>query len=141
FKKNDKIVQEMTYEFKKRAPNSASRMGFNSSDVIYLLMPDRFANGNPDNDSIDSLQEKADRANPSGRHGGDLRGIIEHLDYIEELGATAIWSTPLLVNDEEKGSYHGYAQSDYYQIDPRFGTNEDYKHLADELHQRDMKLI
>lgn len=141
FKKDQEIVEEIDYEFKERAPQSVQRKGFSSADLIYLLMPDRFANGNPENDTLDSLREKADRSDPSGRHGGDITGITEHLDYLKELGATAIWSTPLLVNDEEKGSYHGYAQSDYYQIDPRFGSNEEYKRLADELHRRDMKLI
>ncbi|MCX2679910.1 glycoside hydrolase family 13 protein [Galbibacter sp. EGI 63066] len=141
FKKGKKIVQEFDYEFKERAENSAGRKGFDSSDVIYLLMPDRFANGNPKNDSTKNTAEKADRENNGGRHGGDIEGIIQHLDYIEELGATAIWSTPLLEDNEPRYSYHGYAQSDYYKIDPRFGSNDDYKRLADELHKREMKLL
>lgn len=141
FKKEGKTVQEFDYEFKKRMENSADRQGFDSSDVIYLIMPDRFANGNPDNDAEDSVVEQPDRLNPDGRHGGDLEGIIQHLDYLEELGVTAIWNTPLLEDNEPVTSYHGYAQSDYYRIDPRYGTNEDYRRLADELHKRDMKLI
>ena len=130
-----------TYEFRQRIQNSSERKGFDSSDVIYLIMPDRFANGDPSNDSHPEMTEAADRDNPGGRHGGDIRGIIDHLDYIEELGATAIWSTPLCEDNDPKGSYHGYAQSDVYRIDPRHGTNEDYKELSESLHQRGMKLI
>ncbi len=95
----------------------------------------------PSNDSTDDTVEKANRDFKGGRHGGDIQGIIDHLDYVDELGATAIWSTPLLEDNDEKYSYHTYAQSDLYKIDPRYGTNEDYKHLADELHKKDMKLI
>lgn len=141
FKKEGKTVHKLDYEFKKRKTNSVKRQGFDSSDVIYLLMPDRFANGNSKNDSKKSVTEKADRTDPDGRHGGDIEGIVQHLDYLENLGVTAIWSTPLLEDNEPKGSYHGYAASDYYRIDPRYGTNEDYKHLADEMHHRGMKLI
>ncbi len=141
FKKNGKTVQHLSYEFKKRKKHSAQRKGFNSTDVIYLLMPDRFANGNPHNDSVKGMPDKANRKDPNGRHGGDIEGIINHLDYLKELGVTAIWSTPLLEDNEPSFSYHGYAQSNYYKIDPRFGSNKDYKKLANELHQRDMKLI
>lgn len=129
------------YEFKARSENSALRKGFDASDVIYLLMPDRFANGNTANDSMPGLTEKADRSTEGGRHGGDIQGIIDHLDYIKELGATAIWSTPMLEDNDAAYSYHTYAQSDVYRIDPRYGTNEDYKRLATELHKRDMKLL
>ncbi|MCO6174272.1 glycoside hydrolase family 13 protein [Flavobacterium sp. NRK F10] len=129
------------FEIKKRRPNSALRKSFDSSDVIYLLMPDRFANGNPDNDSVKKLQEKGNRRLPGGRHGGDIQGIIDHLDYVQELGATAIWSTPLCEDNDKGYSYHTYGQSDVYQIDARYGTNEDYKRLAAEMHKRDMKLI
>lgn len=141
FKEKGKTIQEFQYELKSRQPNSALRKGFDSSDVIYLLMPDRFSNGNPNNDSTENTVEKVDRTNPGGRHGGDIQGIINHLDYIKELGATTLWSTPLLEDNEPIYSYHTYAQSDYYKIDPRYGSNEDYKQLASELHQRDMKLI
>lgn len=129
------------YELKERKPNSKNRKGFDSSDVMYLIMPDRFANGDPSNDSVDGLIEKVNRDFKGGRHGGDIQGIIDHLDYIEDLGATAIWSTPLLEDDDERYSYHTYAQSELYKIDPRYGTNEDYKRLAREMHDRDMKLI
>ena len=108
---------------------------------MYLIMPDRFANGNPNNDSTADTVEKADRTNPGGRHGGDIQGVIDHLDYINDLGFTSLWSTPLLEDNEPVYSYHTYAQSDLYKIDSRFGTNEDYKRLASEMHKRDMKLI
>ena len=104
-------------------------------------MPDRFANGDPSNDSTDDTTEKANRELKGGRHGGDIQGIIDHLDYVEDLGTTAIWSTPLLEDNDQAYSYHTYAQSDLYKIDSRYGTNEDYKRLGDELHKRDMKLI
>ncbi|MBS9464240.1 glycoside hydrolase family 13 protein [Flagellimonas sp. 389] len=139
--KKGKTVFKHAYELKSRREDSVLRKGFDSSDVMYLIMPDRFANGNPSNDSHKEMQEKANRALEGGRHGGDIQGIIDHLDYIKELGATAIWSTPLLEDDDEKYSYHTYAQSDYYRIDPRFGTNADYQRLGNELHKRDMKLI
>lgn len=141
FSKNGKVIQTVSYEFKERRKNSALRKGFDSSDVIYLIMPDRFANGNPDNDSTDDTVENVNRNDKNGRHGGDIQGIINHLDYLSDLGATAIWSTPMLEDDEPKYSYHTYAQSDLYKIDPRFGTNKDYKRLAEEMHKRDMKLI
>lgn len=141
FLKNNKVVETRSYELKSRRENSAQRKGFDSSDLIYLIMPDRFANGNPKNDSTDDTVEKVNREALSGRHGGDIQGIIDHLDYLNDLGVTAIWSTPLLEDNEPTYSYHTYAQSDYYKIDPRFGTNEDYQRLASEMHQRDMKLI
>lgn len=136
-----KKIQTLAYEFKQRRENSSIRDGFDSSDVMYLIMPDRFANGNPNNDSTADTVEKADRTNPDGRHGGDIQGVIDHLDYINDLGFTSLWSTPLLEDNEPVYSYHTYAQSDLYKIDPRFGTNEDYKRLASEMHKRDMKLI
>jgi len=141
FKTKNKTNFTKKYELKERRKNSSLRKGFDSSDVIYLLMPDRFANGNPSNDSTADTSEKADRTNPGGRHGGDIEGIVNHLDYIKELGATAIWSTPLCEDNDDRGSYHGYAQSDVYKIDPRYGTNNDYLKLSSELHRRDMKLI
>lgn len=131
----------VVYDLLERQKNSKERKGFDSSDAIYLIMPDRFANGDPSNDSVEGLAEKANRDFKGGRHGGDIQGIIDHLDYIDELGATAIWSTPLLEDNDARYSYHTYAQSDLYKIDPRYGTNEDYKRLGDELHKRDMKLI
>lgn len=133
--------QVLNYELKARKKGSAERKGFDASDVIYLIMPDRFANGNPDNDAHPETLEGPDRSNRDGRHGGDLQGVIDHLDYLEDLGVTALWSTPLCEDNLPTVSYHTYAQTDLYRIDPRFGTNEDYQRLATEMHKRDMKLI
>ena len=141
FKQNGQLQFSTDYEFKERITGSGSREGFDSSDVIYLIMPDRFANGDPSRDSHPEMHEQVNRSEIGGRHGGDLRGIITHLDYIKGLGATAIWSTPLCEDNDQGGSYHGYAQSNVYRIDPRLGTNEEYAELADKLHQRGMKLI
>lgn len=140
-KKGNKTVYTLPYELKERKNQSALRKGFDSSDVMYLLMPDRFANGDPANDSHPSVTEKANRSFDGGRHGGDIKGIINHLDYIQELGATVLWSTPLLEDNDPQYSYHGYAHSDTYRIDPRYGTNEEYLRLAKEAHRRGMKLI
>lgn len=140
FKNKNKSFTE-NYSLKSRKENSRFRESFDSSDLIYLIMSDRFANGNPDNDSNPNLFEKANRSNKDGRHGGDIEGIIKNLDYIKELGATAIWPTPLCEDNDERGSYHTYGQSDVYKIDPRFGTNEDYLRLSSELHKRGMKNI
>ena len=129
------------YSLKTRKENSRLRKGYDSSDMIYLIMSDRFANGNPNNDSTKETIEKADRNNKNGRHGGDIEGIIQHLDYIKELGATAVWPTPLCEDNDERGSYHTYGQSDVYKIDSRFGTNDDYLRLSAELHKRGMKNI
>jgi len=137
--KNKSFTQN--YSLKSRRGNSRNRKSFDSSDLIYLIMSDRFANGNPNNDSDKILTEKADRTNINGRHGGDIEGMIKNLDYIKELGATAIWPTPLCEDNDERGSYHTYGQSDVYKIDARFGTNEDYLRLSTELHKRGMKNI
>ena len=137
--KNKSFTQN--YSLKTRKENSRLRKGYDSSDMIYLIMSDRFANGNPNNDSTKETIEKADRNNKNGRHGGDIEGIIQHLDYIKELGATAVWPTPLCEDNDERGSYHTYGQSDVYKIDSRFGTNEDYVRLSSELHKRGMKNI
>jgi glycosidase len=118
------------YALQARAANSAQRIGFNSSDVIYEVMPDRFANGNPGNDNVAGMTEQANRGNRDGRHGGDLQGIAEHLDYIAAMGYTQLWPTPLLESNMHGGSYHGYASTDHYHIDPRYGSNEDYRRLV-----------
>lgn len=141
FKNKNKVAFTKKYTLKARRKNSAQRKSFDSSDLIYLIMPDRFANGNPSNDTDKSLNEKADRSLPGGRHGGDIEGIIKHLDYLEELGVTAIWSTPLCEDNDKVHSYHTYGQSDVYKIDPRYGTNEEYVRLSAELKKRNMKLI
>jgi len=104
-------------------------------------MPDRFANGDPANDNVPGMAESVNRKSTEGRHGGDIRGILQHLDYLRDLGVTALWITPLLVNDQPVYSYHGYSTTDYYKIDPRFGSNQDYLNLAEDLHHRGMKLI
>lgn len=129
------------YEFAARREGSRERASFTAADAIYLLMPDRFANGDPSNDSTEDTLEKVDRENLHGRHGGDLQGMIDHLDYIADLGMTAIWSTPLLLDNEPVYSYHGYACADYYHIDPRMGTNELYREYVAEAHKRDLKII
>ena len=130
-----------TYELKQRNPGSADRESFTSKDVMYLIMPDRFANGDESNDSQPDLTEKADRKLPNGRHGGDLKGIIKNIGYIQNLGATAVWLTPVNEDNEKVYSYHGYAQTDLYKIDGRFGTNEDYRELSRELNKRKMMLV
>ena len=141
FKNKNKIAFTKKYELKNRKYNSALRKSYDSSDLIYLIMPDRFANGNPNNDSAAETFEKGDRNNPGGRHGGDIDGIIKNLDYLKELGVTALWPTPLCEDNDKQYSYHGYGQSDVYKIDPRYGTNEDYVRLSAELHKRGMKNI
>lgn len=131
------------YELRQRDANARDIKGFDASDVLYLIMPDRFADGNPDNNSNINLKNdvKADRSNPNGRHGGDIKGITDHLDYIENLGVTAIWVNPVLTNDMPGGTYHGYATTDYYNIDPRFGTNQEWNNLVDQCHKRGIKVV
>ena len=129
------------YLIQERRAGSAQRKGFGSEDMIYLIMPDRFANGDPANDSHKDAVEIANRELPYGRHGGDIQGIINHLDYLLELGVTAIWNTPLLFDNEPVASYHGYACADYYRIDPRFGSNDLYKQLVNLAHQRGIKMV
>lgn len=140
-KNKNKVVDSYTYELKNRQSNSANRQSFSSKDVVYLIMPDRFANGDENNDSKNELTDKANRTVPDSRHGGDLRGIINNLDYLQDLGATAVWLTPVNEDNEKQHSYHGYAQTDLYKIDGRYGTNEDYRELSQKLNQRGMMLI
>ena len=141
FKNGKKIIDSYTYELKNRNPGSAERNSFSSKDVMYLIMPDRFSNGDPSNDSQPNLIEKANRNLPSGRHGGDLRGIINNLDYLQNLGVTALWLTPANEDNEKQTSYHGYAQTDLYKIDGRYGSNQEYLELSQKLQQRGMMLI
>ncbi|SHF54788.1 Glycosidase [Bacteroides luti] len=130
------------YELKTRAKKGAERIGFDSSDVLYMLMPDRFANGNAANDNDKALSPSTvDRKDPNARHGGDLAGIEKHLDYFNELGITALWFTPVLENSMTGGSYHGYATTNYYNVDPRFGTNNEYKNLIDKAHNKGLKIV
>ena len=130
-----------SYELKDREPNSASRKSYTNADVMYLLFPDRFADGDPTNNSVEGLADKFNRADSFGRHGGDIKGITDHLDYLKDLGVTAIWSTPLLEDNQPTGSYHQYATTNYYKIDPRFGTNDDYKNMVAKCHQNGIKVI
>ncbi|WP_395045216.1 glycoside hydrolase family 13 protein [Flavobacterium sp.] len=139
--KNGKNSFTQKYSLKNRKENSKNRKSFDASDVIYLIMPDRFANGNPNNDSDKLVTEKGNRELPGGRHGGDIDGIIKNLDYLKSLGITALWPTPLNEDNDERYSYHGYGQSDIYKVDPRYGSNDDYAKLSAELHQRGMKNI
>ncbi|MDD3636548.1 MAG: glycoside hydrolase family 13 protein [Bacteroidales bacterium] len=141
FLKSGKVIHTVNYELKVRKQGSALRQGFTSADAIYLLMPDRFANGDPANDNIPGMLENADRKNPDGRHGGDLEGIIQHLDYFNELGVTALWFNPVLENNMPANSYHGYAITDFYQVDPRLGGNEKYLELVEKAHKKDLKII
>jgi len=141
FEYQREVVATHRYELKPRKEGSAEREGFDNSDVIYLLMPDRFANGDPSNDNHPQMLEKVERSNPNGRHGGDIAGILERLDYLEESGVSALWINPLLENNMEAYSYHGYAITDFYRVDPRFGTNEDYLELVEKCHDRGIKVI
>jgi glycosidase len=141
FRKEDKIIASYTYELKERTAGSAQRKGFNNADVLYLIMPDRFANGDPSNDAIKGMKEGKDRIDPYGRHGGDIQGITDHLDYISEMGFTVVWLNPVLENDQPEASYHGYAATDFYKVDRRLGTNEDYRKLGEAARARGIKLI
>lgn len=140
--KNGKKKLQIPYELKSRVRRGEDVKGFTSEDVLYLIMPDRFANGCPENDLIDGMREKTvNRADGFARHGGDIQGISSHLDYIADLGVTAIWLNPTQENDMESGSYHGYAITDYYQIDRRFGSNEDFCALVEKAHEKDLKVV
>ena len=136
-----------SYVLKDREMAGSKRMGFTNADVLYMLMPDRFAQGAGHNSQVPGMRPyKEDRTKPSLRHGGDLNGIREHLDYFKELGVTALWLTPVLENDspDDPGgwsTYHGYATTDYYRVDPRFGTNADYRKLCDEAHAKGLKVV
>lgn len=134
------------YTLKTREMSGADRKGFSNADVLYMLMPDRFASGSKDNDQIKGMAAyKCDRSEPSLRHGGDLEGIRQHLDYFNQLGVTALWFTPVLENNSpdqgNQSTYHGYATTDYYKVDPRFGTNAEYKQLIDEAHAKGLKVV
>ncbi|MBS1530211.1 MAG: glycoside hydrolase family 13 protein [Bacteroidetes bacterium] len=130
------------YELKKRNQSPDRAQGVTNKDLIYLIMPDRFSNGDPNNDSIPGMREQGiNRAKMFSRHGGDLQGIMNHLDYLKDLGVTAIWLTPAVENDEPSASYHGYAVTDHYKVDPRYGSNELYKKFVDKCHAMGMKVV
>lgn len=140
--KQGKKLTEIPYELKARVRKGEDIKGFTAEDVLYLVMPDRFANGNQENDIIKGMKESTtDRNNLYARHGGDLQGIANHLTYISDLGATAIWLNPTQENDMKEGSYHGYAITDYYQIDRRFGTNQEFKELVKQAHSQGLKVV
>lgn len=124
-----------------RREGSRERQSFTSADVIYLIMSDRFVDGDTNNNSTPDTREKADKTNVHGRFGGDIQGIISQLGHISDLGATAIWPTPLLLDNEEAWSYHGYACSDYYHIDPRYGSNQLYCQMVDSAHAHNIKVL
>ena len=138
---------KVQYQLKQREMSGDKRIGFTNADVLYMLMPDRFAQGANHPTQIKGMRHYVeDRSQPSLRHGGDLNGIREHLDYFKELGVTALWFTPVLENDSPDtdngfSTYHGYATTNYYKVDPRFGTNEDYKRLCDEAHAKGLKIV
>lgn len=129
------------YTINTRRKNSANRTGFSSSDVVYLIMSDRFVDGNEANNSTPNTAEKADKSNPNGRFGGDIAGVVSQLDHISKLGATTIWCTPMLLDNEAAWSYHGYACADYYHIDPRMGSNEEYRDMVQTAHSKGLKFI
>ncbi|MFK2818637.1 glycoside hydrolase family 13 protein [Flavobacteriaceae sp. LMIT009] len=142
FKNTNGDEKQHTYELKAREQAAEDFKGFDSSDAIFLITPDRFANGDKSNDIVENLNETTiDRSHDYARHGGDLRGIINNIDYIHDLGYTSIWPTPVLINDMHQSSYHGYAITDYYMVDPRFGTLEEYRELSNKLQEKGMSLI
>ncbi len=136
---------DVTYQLRARDRRPEDYAGFDASDVLYLIMPDRFARGGsePDAERTATLRHKigSDRTDPNGRHGGDIAGIRRHLDYVDSLGVTAIWVNPVLENDMPGGSYHGYATTDYYRVDPRFGSNREWNELVADAHARGLKVV
>jgi len=138
---NGQITERLDYELKERKKDASLIQGYDNSDVMCLITPDRFANGDPSNDDIEGMLESPSRTDKWGRHGGDLRGMINNLDYFSDIGYTAIWLNPLLENDQDQWSYHGYSTTDYYKVDPRFGTNEEYLELAETGRQKGIKII
>ncbi|QQX82527.1 glycoside hydrolase family 13 protein [Shewanella sp. KX20019] len=132
---------QFDYSIKQRRSDSANRQGFNNSDVIYLITPDRFANGDPSNDNHINMLEAVNRTDKDGRHGGDIKGILNSLNYLENLGVTQLWINPLLENNQQKYSYHGYSTTDHYAIDPRFGSNEDYRQLVTAAKEKGIGII
>ena len=142
-----KSKKEVSYRLKARAMAGEERKGFSNADVLYMLMPDRFAQGKDHKAQVKGMNPYVeDRSKPSLRHGGDLQGIRDHLDYFTQLGVTALWLTPVLENNSPDGkdgssTYHGYATTNYYRVDPRFGTNEDYRELIADAHAKGLKVV
>jgi glycosidase len=142
FNKTGEKALLYSYALKQRDRSAGRAQGVTNKDLIYLIMPDRFANGDPSNDSFSDMRETGvHRELMFGRHGGDIRGIMNHLDYLKDLGVTAIWLTPEIENDEPHASYHGYAVTDYYHVDKRFGTNELYKQFVEKCHAMGIKVV
>jgi len=129
------------YELQQKNPDPDYARGFDASDAIYLITPDRFANGDPGNDNLDGMGDPVNRADRDGRHGGDIEGIGQHLDYIADLGFTSIWLNPLLENRMPKVSYHGYSTTDFYRVDPRYGSNESYRELVAQARAKGIGVI
>ena len=138
--KNKKSITH-NYALLSRRDGSSNRVGFTSKDVVYLIMPDRFANGNPSIDNSKGYKDSLNRKDQYGRHGGDIQGIINNLDYFNDLGVTTLWLTPVLENNQPQGSYHGYAITDFYKVDPRHGSNELYQSMVEKAHQKGLKII
>lgn len=137
-----KVQPEFELKARRAGNGTSYAQGLTSSDFVYLLMPDRFSNGDPSNDRIDGMRDMSlDRDSIYHRHGGDLQGVINHLDYLQNLGITAIWMTPVIENDMPSRTEHGYAFTNHYKIEPRFGGERTYKALSDALHKRGMKLV
>ncbi len=141
FKNKNKVRFRHQYQLKAREAGSSDREGIDGADAIYLITPDRFVNGDPSNDNVEGMKERADRQNPDGRHGGDIQGIMDRLDYIKDMGFNAVWLNPLLENNMPEYSYHGYSTTDYYRIDARFGSNEQYRLLAETAQDKGIGLI
>lgn len=141
FRRKGRTIATRDYPLAAREPGSAERKGFGPEDVIYLVMPDRFANGDASNDTVKGLRDGLDRSEPFGRHGGDLQGIVNHLDYVAGMGFTQLWLNPVLENAQSSITYHGYAITDFYKVDPRLGTNEGYRQLAIEARKRGIGLV
>lgn len=141
FYKNNVLVDRYIFSLLEREKNASNVEGFDSSDVMYLITPDRFANGDSKNDDIKSMYERPNREYNRGLHGGDIQGIINHLDYIKDLGFTTVWLNPVLENNMKKSSYHGYSTTDYYKVDPRFGTNELFRELSINAKEKGIKLV
>jgi glycosidase len=141
FLKDEKVVFSHPYTLKERKENSSARQGFSTADVLYLITPDRFANGDPSNDNHPDMREKSNRSFKGGRHGGDIAGIIKNLDYIRSTGFSAIWLNPVLENNQTEYSYHGYSITDFYKVDPRFGSNDSYLDLVKNCHEKGLKVI
>ena len=138
---SDNAVVTHSYTLKNKNPDPAYTRGFSNRDTIYLLTPDRFANGDINNDNAPGMGDEMDRSEVVGRHGGDFRGVMDHLDYISDMGFTSIWMMPVLENRMARSSYHGYSTTDYYSVDPRLGSNEDYKSLTEQARQKGIGMI